>query len=419
MSAQIQLPAKLDVLRQPKRYKVLYGGRGAAKSWGVARTLILQAVERPLRILCAREIQKTISESVHKLLSDQIHAMELDWFFHVQENQITGKNGSEFVFTGIRGQDIGKIKSYEGVDICWVEEAQTVTKKSWEVLIPTIRKPNSEIWVTFNPELDTDETYQRFVVKSRNDSIALPINWRDNPWFPDVLKAEMEHLKETDEEAYRHVWEGECRSAVEGAIYAKEVFELFASQRVRPVPHDPILKTYTVWDLGWNDQTSIIVAQRSTSEIRVIDYIEGQYRTLADYVSELKDMRLNWATDFLPHDGAAKNLQTGQSAQEILGKLGRTVAIVPNVGVDQGIKVARLQIGKCYFDEVKASRLVDCLKRYRRTINVNTNEPGAPLHDEYSHGADAFRYMALIVEQMRNETGWKPLRYPGQGGSVV
>lgn len=365
-------------------------------------------------MLCAREIQRSIADSVHKLLSQQIAALGLEGFYTIQETAIYGKNGTEFSFAGIRQQDISKIKSFEGVDICWVEEAQTVSKKSWDVLVPTIRKPESEIWVTFNPDLDTDETYVRFVEKPPTDAIVVNINWEDNPWFPDVLRKEKDDLLSRDPEAYKNVWGGECKSAVEGAIYRNEIELLTREQRVRPVPVDAKLKVHTVWDLGWNDQMSIILCQKVASEIRVIEYLEDSHRTLADYIADLKTRPHNWGTDYFPHDGEAKDFKTGKSAQEIAQGLGRKVMIVPKMDIESGIKAARMVFNRVYFDKDKASRLVDCLKRYRRQINQTTNEPGAPLHDEYSHAADAFRYMACVVDQMTNDD-WTKLTYPSMG----
>jgi hypothetical protein len=155
---RVRFPEPLRCLFQPNRYKILYGGRGGAKSWGVARALIIIGAERPIRILCAREFQSSISDSVHKLLSDQIELMGYGDFYTIEKASIKGLNGTEFSFAGIK-HNVGRIKSYEGVDIVWVEEAQNVSKNSWETLIPTIRKDGSEIWVTLNPELDTDETW--------------------------------------------------------------------------------------------------------------------------------------------------------------------------------------------------------------------------------------------------------------------
>src|SRR6185437_8216085 len=178
---EANFPEKLSYLFKPKRYKVAYGGRGGAKSWGFARALLILGAQKPLRILCARETQKSIQDSVHKLLSDQVKALGLEEFYQVQKAAIIGANGTEFAFAGIR-QNVGNMKSFEGCDICWVEEAQNVSKHSWSVLIPTIRKEGSEIWVSFNPELETDETYQRFVIRPYPGCEPVKINWSDNPW---------------------------------------------------------------------------------------------------------------------------------------------------------------------------------------------------------------------------------------------
>lgn len=410
----VQFPQKLSPLFDPARYKILWGGRGGAKSWGVARALLIQGAAKPLRVLCAREIQRTISDSVHQLLRDQISGLGLDGNYRVTDTEIRGVNGTQFLFAGLRQQDAAKIKSFEGADICWVEEAHTVSKKSWDVLIPTIRKPGSEIWVTFNPELDTDDTYVRFVVNTPPDSKLININWRDNPWFPDTLEKERLHLQKTDPDAYENVWEGKCRSSVEGAIYSREISDLVKDQRIRNVPRDPMLKVHTVWDLGWNDQTSIILCQRLHSEIRIVDYIEDSQKTLAEYVALLNERKWNWGMDWLPHDGESKDVKTGKSAQEILKALGRSPRIVPKTDVESGIKAARMVFPRCYFDQAKSVRLLDCLKRYRRAIPVNTGEPATPVHDEYSHGADAFRYLSLCVDKMSNEDQ-KNLPIPTKG----
>lgn len=383
---------------------------------------MIDGAEKPLRVLCAREIQNTIAESVHKLLDDQIGELGLRDFYQVQKHVISGRNGTQFVFEGIRGIDAVKLKSFEGVDRCWVEEGQVVTKKSWDILEPTIRKPNSEIWVTFNPELDTDETYDRFVTNRPDDALCIEMNWRDNPWFSDELKKLKDRWKERDPEGYETVWEGKCRPAVEGAIYRKEIEAMHAAKRLRPVPHDPLLKTHTVWDLGWNDKTSIICAQRVGGELRIIDFLEDSHRTLADYVQDLKAKKYNWGTDYLPHDGASERLESsGLSAQEILTKLGRSVYIIPKGDVEAGIKAARVVFGRCYFDKDKAQGLVAHLKRYRRQLNSNrqlsTPEYMGPLHDEHSHAADAFRYLAMVADKFTNDDdGWnKKLKYDSRG----
>ena len=425
MSAQrkevnAQFPQKLEFLFRPARYKVAYGGRGSAKSWSFARALLIEAAAKPLRILCTREVQDSIKDSVHRLLSDQVEQLGLGHCFDVLTTEIRGKNGSMFVFSGLATQTVESIKSFEGVDRVWVEEAQKVSKRSWDVLTPTIRKPNSEIWISYNPELESDETHQRFTVNPQPDSIVVHVNWNDNPWFPKVLEAERRECQKRDPESYPNIWGGQCKPAVEGAIYYRQVAELENQGRIRQVPYDPMLKVHTVWDLGWNDQMTIILAQRVASEVRIIDYIEDSHRTLTDYAADLNARNLNWGDDWLPHDGYTKDFKTGKSAQEILKASRRKVRprenSVPNMSVESGIEAGRMLFQRAYFNRDTTGRLVECLKRYRRQVNKATNEPGQPLHDVHSHGADVWRYLALVADKFSNDANAdKPLVYDNRG----
>lgn len=409
---RVEIPQKLLPLFQPKRYKVVYGGRGSGKSWTVARALVALAAANPIRVLCARETQKSIQESVHRLLAEQIHNLGLESSFVIQETRILGLNGSEFSFSGIRQQGVANLKSFEGVDICWVEEAQVVSKKSWDILIPTIRKPGSEIWITFNPELDSDETYERFVLDPPENAWVCKVNWDANPWFPDVLNQERQDLLRRDPVAYKTVWEGECRPAVEGAIYGREMVALQEQGRVRNVPYDPLLKVHTIWDLGWNDETSIILVQKAASEVRIIDHISGSHLTLMDYVKQLEAKPYRFGVDYLPHDGNSRSVMTGKSPKEILEQLGRSVAIVPRLDIEDGIQAARMMFPRVYFDADKTVKLVQSLKKYRRQMNLSTGAFGAPLHDDASHDADTFRYLAVAESQLSNEDwGGTPINY--------
>jgi phage terminase large subunit len=411
----IEFPDKLAFLFEPHRHKVAYGGRGSGKSWGYGRGLLLQGAQKPMRILCAREIQKSIADSVHKLLSDQIAALGLSSFYDVQQAYIKGRNGTEFSFAGLQQHTVDSIKSYEGVDIVWVEEAHAVVKKSWDVLLPTIRKPGSEIWATYNPQLESDETHQRFVIHPPPDCVSVLMNYNDNPWFPAVLEQERQHAQATMKpEQYAHIWEGKCMPAVEGAIYFEQMSQ--AESRIANVPHDGLLKTHVIFDLGWNDAMTIILAQKMAGEIRIVHYIEGHQRTLAEYSAELKGLTLdgqpiNWGNVYLPHDGYAKRHQSGKSDAEVMGQLGWTVMPVPNMHVETGINRVREVFPRTYFNRDRTGRLVECLKRYRRQINQQTNEPGAPLHDEYSHGADVMRYLAIVADQLSNDEWGGQLNY--------
>lgn len=414
---QAKFPEKLRFLFQPKRYKVAYGGRGSAKSWSFARALLIQAARRPLRVLCTREVQKSIRDSVHKLLSDQIQALGLGAFYDVQQAVIRGKNGSEFIFAGLSDQTAESVKSFEGVDIVWVEEAQAVSDRSWSILIPTIRRDGSEIWVSFNPELDTDPTWVRFVETPPPDAVSVPVNYHDNPWFPEVLEKERQHAQATlPKDEYENIWEGKCKPAATGAIYADEVAAAMSASppRVCELPYDPALKVHAIFDLGWNDKMSIILVQRHVSQLRCIKYVEDSHKTLDYYSAELKRLGWNWGTLWLPHDGRHGDYKTGKSAEQIMRELGWDVRITPSQTVENGIKVARRGFPQTYFDKAGTKRLVECLKRYRRTTPLTTGEPGAPIHDQYSHGADAFRYLHLAAPSLTNET-WGELKLPDLG----
>lgn len=402
---EIQLPEKLSFLFQPKRYKVIHGGRGSSKSWSVARTLLLLAASKKVRILCTREVQKSLKDSVHQLLQDQIQAMGLGALFDVVEAEIRAvKTGSVFLFAGLAAHTVESIKSFEGVDIVWVEEGQSVAKRSWEVLTPTIRKAGSEIWITFNPDSDMDETWVRFVETPPADSIVVQMNYTDNPWFTPELEAERAHCERTQsKEDYENIWLGKPRKAARGAIYSKEVAAAYEGGRVCNVPLDPSLPLFAIWDLGWNDCMSIILAQRVASEVRLIDTIEDSQRRIDEYVTEMERRGYRVACHFLPHDGRHKNIQTGKSAEETLRALtGAEVKIVPSLTVEEGIRNARSVWPRVYFDRERCADLLSSLKKYRRHVNTKTGEPGDPVHDDSSHAADAFRYMALVVDMFQS-----------------
>lgn len=205
----IKFPVKFEPLfDRSLRFIVFYGGRGSGKSFNIARKLILEAFSSPIRVLCCREIQKSISDSVIAMLAEQIELLGLQAFFEVQKTQILGRNGSRFTFAGLK-TNITSIKSMTGVDRVWVEEGENVSKESWDVLIPTIREDGSQIIVSFNPKNLLDDTYQRFVISPPERCKSVLVNWQDNPYFPQELLEDMAQMKAKDFELYRHVYEGE------------------------------------------------------------------------------------------------------------------------------------------------------------------------------------------------------------------
>lgn len=219
------MPLKAQrVISSGSRFKVLEGGRGSAKSTSFADALLVRAAYEPLRILCAREIQNSIRDSVHRLLSDRIKALGLDDCYIVQKDCIMSGCGSELIFKGLH-RNINKIKSIEAIDICWIEEAETISQDSWDVLVPTIRKANSEIWISFNQESEKSAMYREFILNPRPNSTVEHMTFRDNKMFPDVLRDEMEHCRKTDPDRYKHVWEGGLKEYSDAIIFAGKIVE--------------------------------------------------------------------------------------------------------------------------------------------------------------------------------------------------
>lgn len=419
---RLQLPRKLGFLLDKHAYKVAWGGRGSLKSWSFARALLTLGVHQPLRILCAREVQKSLAQSVHQLLTDQIKALDLTDCYDVTENAIKGtRNDTLFRFTGLSDQTIESIKSFEGFDVAWVEEAQSVRKRSWQILLPTLfRTKGSECWVSFNPDMDSDEAWDRFIVNTPPGAIVVEMNWRDAVtcgwWTP-----EMERLRQYDlvhsKDEYANIWDGRPRVVVAGAIYATEVIEMVTEGRSRPIPYDPRLPVHRVWDLGWNDLMAVVMVQKPhPSALNVINYIEDSRLTYAQMIAAMDPLGYKWGTDWLPHDATQHHPTSGSNAQKVLQGLGCRVQIIPRSDPEARIRAARMMFPRIFMDTAKrdtpperpdrllgAGNLLDRLRRYKRNVLTTTGEPAGPTHDVASHGSDAFGGLAEIVERIRNE----------------
>ena len=405
---QVEFPEKLAFLFEPARYKIAYGGRGGAKSWGFGRALLILGAQRPLRVLCAREFQNSIAESAHALLAQQIDLLGLGGLYDTQEKRIFGTNGTEFIFKGLR-HNVASVKSTEGVDVCWVEEARTVSKTSWDVLVPTIRKEGSEIWISFNTELEADETYQRFVKRPPTGAIVRKIGWEDNPWFPEVLRQEALDLKARDPVAYETVWGGHCKQVLDGAIYTHEILAAAAGNRFTRVAHDPKFPVHTFWDLGRADKTSIWFAQLVELEFRLIDFYENRGHAFGHYLETLTARQAErgyaYGEHWLPHDAQAELLASDRTIEQQMWAAGHEVRIVPRLTVAAGIDAARQVFGRCWFDADACADGVQALRNYRYDVDPNTQAFSKnPLHDEASHAADAFRYFAVAIAEPRTPT---------------
>ena len=395
---QIQLPDKAQALFKPSRYKCLWGGRGSAKSQSIARALLIQGAMEKHKILCAREIQKSISESVHSLLVEQIEQLGLQSFYTVQKTQIMGKNGTEIFYAGLR-TNINNIKSIPNITRVWVEEAQTVSKASMDVLVPTVRAENSEIWLSFNPELEDDYIYQNFVVTPPDGAIVVNMNWRDNPWFPEVLRREMDSLKRKSEEDYQHIWEGRPRQAVTGAIFANELQKAAMEQRLTKIPVQAGVPVHTFWDLGMSDNTAIWFVQIVGMEYRLIDYYQSNGEKLSHYITILAERGYAYGEHCLPHDADHEQLAASATIRQQLQNalrdnpaLGQSVRIVPRIPKKAlAIEAARAIFDQCIFDKAKTNDGLACLRHYAYAVDIETGRVSKePKHDAWSHGTDAF-----------------------------
>lgn len=406
---------------------ILADGTVVHNSWAVADALLALGAAQKLRILCAREVQESIKQSVHKLLSDRITALGLENFYQVLDTEIRGANGTEITFTGLGAHTVTSIKSFEGVDIVWVEEAQTVAERSWAILIPTIRAKNSEIWLTFNPDMDTDAVWKRFIVNKPTDEppfdcVVLEINWNDNKYFPEVLNRERLHCKKVAPDDYDNIWEGKCRTSIAGAIYARELHEMNLTGRIRPLPYDPRYQVHRIWDLGWNDAMTILMVQKPhPSVINIINYFEDSFQRYDEIINDLRELRYNWGYDWLPHDAAQTHPTSGSNAYLTLKRLGcRVKPPLEKSDPEKRIKAARMVFPRLYMDNsdfsskrqtgfLGCARLNDCLRHYRRTIPQITKsnpepEPATAKHDVWSHGADAFGTMCEVAERIVDDT---------------
>jgi len=409
-----QFPEKLEGIFDPHPYKVLYGGRDGVKSWTVARALLILGSQKALRILCARETMDSIRESVHQLLSDQIVNLGLERFYSVLQSEIRGKNGTEFVFAGLRKQTVSSIKSYEAIDICWIEEASVVSRRSLTILLPTIRKPGSEIWFTLNPDLETDAVYQDFVVSPPAGAWVVKTSFRDNNWLSPESRQKIETLRERDYDTYHHVYEGATRSTVEGAIYKAEIQNAEKNGHIRAVPFDPMLPVDTFWDLGFADRVSIWAAQRTVFEIRILRYFEGDHQAIDYYLREIQSWGYVLGTCYLPWDGGTISLGTGKSIEEIMRAKGFKTRVNRQLSVADGINAVRTIFPQMYFDQTLCADGLQYLRRYQwGPASALGQQRSTPLHDDASHPADALRTLAVGIrepERKKEQTNRPPQR---------
>ena len=388
----LQFPEQHQCLfDESKRYIVLYGGRGGLKSWSVARALLIRGMQKKLWVLCAREVMNSISDSVHFLLKSQIESLGFSDFYQVLDTEIRGKNGTTFIFAGLR-TNINKIKSFEDIDVAWIEEAANVSKASYDVLVPTIRKEGSQVILTFNPEIEEDETYQRFIVSPPTNSIVVKTSWRDNPWMSKELLQEKNDMEKRDPVGYLNVWEGQCKAAVEGAIFTEQLQKAVEESRITMVPLNESVVVHTYWDIGKSDATAIWFAQYTGMQWRILRHYSNSQKDLEHYIDYIKALPYNYGTHYLPHDARQDRLGMVRSVEEQVRLALNDVEIVERIQHKiNALEAAKAIFPFCWFDKDLCAEGLSDLRRYSYAVNPQSGKVSKdPKHDIYSNSADAF-----------------------------
>lgn len=406
----VQFPEKALPLFTPAPYKVMYGGRGGSKSWDMARAILALGANRRLFIVCGREIQRSIKDSVHKLLSEQVAALGLSDHYDVQEQKILGRNGTEIVFVGVRN-NITSIKSMEGIDIFWLTEAVHVSNHTWDTLLPTVRRDppygpfgqGSEVWIDFNPDLASDDSYQRWVIDPPEQTTVIEVNWRDNPWFPEILRKQMEDMKAKDYDNYLTVWEGKTRRSLEGAIYAKELSAAITEDRINPqIKYDRSKGVTVSFDLGRSDMCALWFIQQIGMEHHAIDFYGNTGFGIDHYLEEIQRRKYLIKKILLPHDAANFHQAASKTIERQVRDVypGDIVKIVAKISVVNGINAVRQLFPRLYFAEGPTADGVLGLQHYQYGVNPETKATTKdPLHNWASNPADALRYYAIEMKE--------------------
>lgn len=401
---------------------ILYGGRGGAKSWEIADYLLIDGIKNVNRNLCCREVQKSIKQSVHQLFKDRIKRWNLGRFYNVLETEIKGVNGTLFMYSGLLEHTADTIKSFEGCNRTWIEEAQTVSKRSLDILIPTvIRTPDCQVIMSLNPYLLTDAVWADYIQPAldgkRDDVTLINVNYTDNKHCPPELMRLAEEMKVNDYDAWLNIYAGQPKLVADGAIYKDELHKAQKDGRITSVPVDDLLPVYTVWDLGVSDSTVIWFVQVYGKEPRLVDYYEANGEGIDHYIKLIKSKGYDYGGHFAPHDIKVREFTSGVSRLETARKMGIDFTTVTNISIDDGIDATRQLLKTVWIDEKRCARGIECVRNYRREYNDKMQEfKPRPVHDWASHAADALRYVALSIDRMVVKTAPKLKAPPRRSG---
>jgi phage terminase large subunit len=395
-------------LLKPARYKGAYGGRGGAKSHFFAEQLVLRCYAKTTRAVCIREVQNSIRDSVRQLIVDKIQKFGLGEEFEILDAEIRGRNGSLIIFKGMQHYNAETIKSLEAYEIAWVEEAQTLSGKSLELLRPTLRTEGSELWFSWNPRHRTDAVDVFFRKHPHPEAVSVFVNHADNPWFPEVLRKEMEHDKSVDPEIAEHVWEG-AYGMQQGAILARWVDRAERAGRINDaVAFDPDATAIEISsDLGFRDTATWWFWQRKLGGYSLLDYVGDSGLEAADWIVRLQDMlrEHEWPLGkiWLPHDAMTKTFQSKNSAiEQFLKAFGAgKCEIVPKTSKADRINAARTVIKQCEFHKTRCELGLDGLRAWEFEYNPDTQAfSREPLHNWASHPSDGYSYGCQVMQLM-------------------
>ena len=428
LSQTLEIPTArvFTPLLYPNRYKGAYGGRGSGKSHFFAESLVEDAYRQPgLRAVCIREVQKSLKESAKRLIEDKIDSLGFPGF-QVVNDEIRTPGGGVILFQGMQDHTAESIKSLEGFDRAWVEEAQTLSATSLRLLRPTIRADGSELWFSWNPRRKNDPVDMMFREgEPPTNAACVRANWDDNPWFPDVLEQERQDCLRDNPDQYAHIWEGDYISVAEGAYYAEHLAKARKEGRIGFVAPDPLLTIRLFIDIGGtgakSDAFALWAAQFVGTEIRLIKYYEA--------VGQPLEAHLNWcraqgytpdkASFWLPHDGKTNDRVYDVSYESAIKAAGYEVTVIPNQGkgaAAKRIEEARRLFPSMRFDEEGCKGGLDALGWYHERKDEIRNIGLGPEHDWASHGADAFGLMAVAHEVPQGEVEMTEQHYGTSGG---
>lgn len=394
----IVIPKAFQRIFEPARIKCFWGGRGSAKSESVARYLLLMGAQEKQNILCCREFQTSIKQSVHSLLA-ALAEREFPGFYTILETEIRGRNGTRFFFAGLK-TNVANIKSMHDIKRAWCEEAQVLSEASINVLLPTIRAEGSEIIFTMNPILPTDPAYRRFILHPPKDSMVIRVNYDGNPFFPDVLEKERLDMLERDPIGYRNVWLGEPRQAVEGAIYAAELQRAQDEGRIGEFPVDLSKPVNLYCDIGEANYFSIWCEQKEGLNRYLVDFIQNHLQKVPYYIQEIQKRQFIIGTIVLPHD-AEQNRANAEFTTKVMFQRAfpnSKVVVNPNFpgAVAVGIEAVRNIFPFLYFNKGKCTDGLFSLSHYHYKVDPDTGKSyGREPDHEHSDAPDGLRTLAM------------------------